>query len=164
MSFRCFLTAGAQGSCARSGAARSMRGAPNWPVQIFEMFQICYHHCKQLIFSLFVFLNYPISTLNLVDYIWYAKMFSLFCLQRTPISHKVIEKRRRDRINRCLNELGKTVPMALAKQVFWSSNVCFAFATHATAAALFYANFHSSHLNTLQNLEQIVYDDQSFSW
>ncbi|XP_029115016.1 hairy and enhancer of split-related protein helt isoform X1 [Scleropages formosus] len=36
--------------------------------------------------------------------------------QRTPISHKVIEKRRRDRINRCLNELGKTVPMALAKQ------------------------------------------------
>ncbi|KPP57564.1 hypothetical protein Z043_124698 [Scleropages formosus] len=37
--------------------------------------------------------------------------------QRTPISHKVIEKRRRDRINRCLNELGKTVPMALAKQV-----------------------------------------------
>ncbi|KAK7812360.1 hypothetical protein U0070_023270, partial [Myodes glareolus] len=39
-----------------------------------------------------------------------------FCLQRTPVSHKVIEKRRRDRINRCLNELGKTVPMALAKQ------------------------------------------------
>ncbi|KAI5943761.1 Hairy and enhancer of split-related protein HELT [Manis javanica] len=36
--------------------------------------------------------------------------------QRTPVSHKVIEKRRRDRINRCLNELGKTVPMALAKQ------------------------------------------------
>uniref|UniRef100_A0A8C5V810 Helt bHLH transcription factor n=1 Tax=Microcebus murinus TaxID=30608 RepID=A0A8C5V810_MICMU len=36
---------------------------------------------------------------------------------RTPVSHKVIEKRRRDRINRCLNELGKTVPMALAKQV-----------------------------------------------
>ncbi|XP_049577160.1 hairy and enhancer of split-related protein helt [Syngnathus scovelli] len=36
--------------------------------------------------------------------------------KRTPISHKVIEKRRRDRINRCLNELGKTVPMALAKQ------------------------------------------------
>lgn len=45
-------------------------------------------------------------------------MFSLFLFpQRTPISHKVIEKRRRDRINRCLNELGKTVPMALAKQV-----------------------------------------------
>ncbi|XP_040927263.1 hairy and enhancer of split-related protein helt isoform X1 [Betta splendens] len=42
--------------------------------------------------------------------------FQLFPLQRTPISHKVIEKRRRDRINRCLNELGKTVPMALAKQ------------------------------------------------
>lgn len=40
-----------------------------------------------------------------------------FCSQRTPVSHKVIEKRRRDRINRCLNELGKTVPMALAKQV-----------------------------------------------
>ncbi|TKC51917.1 hypothetical protein EI555_021455, partial [Monodon monoceros] len=38
------------------------------------------------------------------------------CSQRTPVSHKVIEKRRRDRINRCLNELGKTVPMALAKQ------------------------------------------------
>ncbi|XP_023076689.1 hairy and enhancer of split-related protein HELT isoform X1 [Piliocolobus tephrosceles] len=37
--------------------------------------------------------------------------------KRTPVSHKVIEKRRRDRINRCLNELGKTVPMALAKQV-----------------------------------------------
>ncbi|KAJ8335896.1 hypothetical protein SKAU_G00392380 [Synaphobranchus kaupii] len=36
--------------------------------------------------------------------------------KRTPVSHKVIEKRRRDRINRCLNELGKTVPMALAKQ------------------------------------------------
>ncbi|KAK5865840.1 hypothetical protein PBY51_020079 [Eleginops maclovinus] len=36
--------------------------------------------------------------------------------KKTPISHKVIEKRRRDRINRCLNELGKTVPMALAKQ------------------------------------------------
>ncbi|KAG5194355.1 hypothetical protein JEQ12_013152 [Ovis aries] len=29
---------------------------------------------------------------------------------------ELIEKRRRDRINRCLNELGKTVPMALAKQ------------------------------------------------
>nr|KAF6373839.1 helt bHLH transcription factor [Pipistrellus kuhlii] len=36
--------------------------------------------------------------------------------RRTRVSHKVIEKRRRDRINRCLNELGKTVPMALAKQ------------------------------------------------
>ncbi|XP_054846661.1 hairy and enhancer of split-related protein HELT [Eublepharis macularius] len=36
--------------------------------------------------------------------------------RRVPVSHKVIEKRRRDRINRCLNELGKTVPMALAKQ------------------------------------------------
>ncbi|XP_072783893.1 hairy and enhancer of split-related protein HELT isoform X3 [Taeniopygia guttata] len=36
--------------------------------------------------------------------------------RRTPVSHKVIEKRRRDRINRCLTELGKTVPMALAKQ------------------------------------------------
>ncbi|XP_017537241.2 hairy and enhancer of split-related protein helt [Pygocentrus nattereri] len=36
--------------------------------------------------------------------------------KRTPVSHKVIEKRRRDRINRCLHELGKTVPMALAKQ------------------------------------------------
>ncbi|XP_072263225.1 hairy and enhancer of split-related protein HELT [Pyxicephalus adspersus] len=36
--------------------------------------------------------------------------------KRTPVSHKVIEKRRRDRINRCLSELGKTVPMALAKQ------------------------------------------------
>ncbi|XP_078453910.1 hairy and enhancer of split-related protein HELT [Lampetra planeri] len=32
------------------------------------------------------------------------------------VSHKVIEKRRRDRINHCLNELGNTVPMALAKQ------------------------------------------------
>uniref|UniRef100_H0XEA8 Helt bHLH transcription factor n=1 Tax=Otolemur garnettii TaxID=30611 RepID=H0XEA8_OTOGA len=40
---------------------------------------------------------------------------------RTPVSHKVIEKRRRDRINRCLNELGKTVPMALAKQVIRQS-------------------------------------------
>ncbi|XP_007517721.1 hairy and enhancer of split-related protein HELT isoform X2 [Erinaceus europaeus] len=36
--------------------------------------------------------------------------------KRTPVSHKVIEKRRRDRINHCLTELGKTVPMALAKQ------------------------------------------------
>ncbi|XP_015274193.1 PREDICTED: hairy and enhancer of split-related protein HELT [Gekko japonicus] len=36
--------------------------------------------------------------------------------KKIPVSHKVIEKRRRDRINRCLNELGKTVPMALAKQ------------------------------------------------
>ncbi|XP_015716898.1 hairy and enhancer of split-related protein HELT [Coturnix japonica] len=35
---------------------------------------------------------------------------------RTPVSHKVIEKRRRDRINRCLAELGRTVPLALAKQ------------------------------------------------
>lgn len=42
--------------------------------------------------------------------------------QKTPISHKVIEKRRRDRINRCLSELGKTVPMALAKQVFKTIN------------------------------------------
>lgn len=45
--------------------------------------------------------------------------------QRTPISHKVIEKRRRDRINRCLNELGKTVPMALAKQVITNIHVYF---------------------------------------
>ncbi|XP_069090600.1 hairy and enhancer of split-related protein HELT [Pleurodeles waltl] len=36
--------------------------------------------------------------------------------RRMPVSHKVIEKRRRDRINRCLLELGKAVPMALAKQ------------------------------------------------
>ncbi|XP_069486429.1 hairy and enhancer of split-related protein HELT [Ambystoma mexicanum] len=36
--------------------------------------------------------------------------------RRIPVSHKVIEKRRRDRINRCLLELGKAVPMALAKQ------------------------------------------------
>ncbi|XP_058863467.1 hairy and enhancer of split-related protein helt-like [Acipenser ruthenus] len=36
--------------------------------------------------------------------------------KKAPVSHKVIEKRRRDRINQCLNELGKTVPMALAKQ------------------------------------------------
>lgn len=33
----------------------------------------------------------------------------------------MIEKRRRDRINRCLNELGKTVPMALAKQVTYGT-------------------------------------------
>uniref|UniRef100_A0A8C4R0C0 Hairy and enhancer of split-related protein HELT n=1 Tax=Eptatretus burgeri TaxID=7764 RepID=A0A8C4R0C0_EPTBU len=32
------------------------------------------------------------------------------------VSHKVIEKRRRDRINHCLAELGNTVPMALARQ------------------------------------------------
>ncbi|XP_015425234.1 PREDICTED: hairy and enhancer of split-related protein HELT [Myotis davidii] len=44
------------------------------------------------------------------------RKFTNFCSQRTRVSHKVIEKRRRDRINRCLNELGKTVPMALAKQ------------------------------------------------
>ncbi|KAG7264482.1 hypothetical protein CRUP_017184 [Coryphaenoides rupestris] len=44
------------------------------------------------------------------------KTANSLCSQRTPISHKVIEKRRRDRINRCLSELGKTVPMALAKQ------------------------------------------------
>ncbi|EHB03633.1 Hairy and enhancer of split-related protein HELT [Heterocephalus glaber] len=43
-------------------------------------------------------------------------MQELLSSRRTPVSHKVIEKRRRDRINRCLNELGKTVPMALAKQ------------------------------------------------
>nr|XP_033806259.1 hairy and enhancer of split-related protein HELT isoform X2 [Geotrypetes seraphini] len=40
----------------------------------------------------------------------------MFRYIRSPVSHKVIEKRRRDRINRCLTELGKTVPMALAKQ------------------------------------------------
>lgn len=45
-------------------------------------------------------------------------------MQKTPVSHKVIEKRRRDRINRCLNELGKTVPMALAKQVQHTSSHC----------------------------------------
>ncbi|NXL00504.1 HELT protein, partial [Mesembrinibis cayennensis] len=43
---------------------------------------------------------------------------------RTPVSHKVIEKRRRDRINRCLTELGKTVPMALAKQVGGGGGPC----------------------------------------
>ncbi|NXI89713.1 HELT protein, partial [Psophia crepitans] len=43
---------------------------------------------------------------------------------RTPVSHKVIEKRRRDRINRCLTELGKTVPMALAKQVGEGAGPC----------------------------------------
>lgn len=64
---------------------------------------------------------------ELANPLWHTALGSLpgqshpkrknFCLQRTPVSHKVIEKRRRDRINRCLNELGKTVPMALAKQV-----------------------------------------------
>ncbi|KAG8592117.1 hypothetical protein GDO81_000414 [Engystomops pustulosus] len=35
--------------------------------------------------------------------------------QRTPVSHKVIERGKRTN-HRCLSELGKTVPMALAKQ------------------------------------------------
>lgn len=65
----------------------------------------------------FIFLTH-IKTVNNVFYYFRVLMFVLsMVLQRTPISHKVIEKRRRDRINRCLNELGKTVPMALAKQV-----------------------------------------------
>lgn len=57
------------------------------------------------------------------------------CSQRTPVSHKVIEKRRRDRINRCLNELGKTVPMALAKQVM-SGRACRARRWGSSAATL----------------------------
>jgi hypothetical protein len=32
-------------------------------------------------------------------------------------SHKLIEKRRRDRINNCLAELSQAVPAAFAKQV-----------------------------------------------
>lgn len=32
-------------------------------------------------------------------------------------SHKIIEKRRRDRINSCLSELSQTVPAAFSKQV-----------------------------------------------
>jgi hypothetical protein len=32
-------------------------------------------------------------------------------------SHKVIEKRRRDRINKCLSELSKLIPAAYVKQV-----------------------------------------------
>ncbi|ELW47038.1 Hairy and enhancer of split-related protein HELT [Tupaia chinensis] len=58
---------------------------------------------------------------------------------RTPVSHKVIEKRRRDRINRCLNELGKTVPMALAKQprpAPWSSPYKIVLARLATGVGL----------------------------
>lgn len=53
------------------------------------------------------------------DALWPDLALNVF--QRIPVSHKVIEKRRRDRINRCLHELGKTVPMALAKQVGGSS-------------------------------------------
>lgn len=58
-----------------------------------------------------------IKSFESVSMIVFAHPALFFFPQRTPISHKVIEKRRRDRINRCLNELGKTVPMALAKQV-----------------------------------------------
>ncbi|XP_041364671.1 hairy/enhancer-of-split related with YRPW motif protein 1-like [Gigantopelta aegis] len=36
--------------------------------------------------------------------------------QHDQVSHKVIEKRRRDRINNCLTELSQTVPPAFAKQ------------------------------------------------
>ncbi|TSN95702.1 Hairy and enhancer of split-related protein helt [Bagarius yarrelli] len=50
-----------------------------------------------------------------------AHATTFFLNNKTPVSHKVIEKRRRDRINRCLNELGKTVPMALAKQPVFGS-------------------------------------------
>lgn len=113
---------------------------------------------KQL---LYLFFKMILSILWTQWIIFGMLKFSLFlCLQRTPISHKVIEKRRRDRINRCLNELGKTVPMALAKQVFWSSNVCLALRDSLCCSSImFYAKFHSSHLNTIQSLEQIVNND-----
>lgn len=87
------------------------------------------------------------------------KLSLFLCLQRTPISHKVIEKRRRDRINRCLNELGKTVPMALAKQVFWTFEKIFS-VKYDTLLRLYYysktRSFPQSHLNTMQRLEQII--------
>lgn len=38
-------------------------------------------------------------------------------LAQESASHKVIEKRRRDRINKCLGELSKLIPAAYVKQV-----------------------------------------------
>ena len=45
-------------------------------------------------------------------------VFLVFFFQVTEqTSHKIIEKRRRDRINSCLSELSQTVPAAFSKQV-----------------------------------------------
>jgi len=77
---------------------------------IFDIYQVLY--TSQYIHAYFVF-----GDDTFVPLIYLFLSYYVPFLQKTPVSHKVIEKRRRDRINRCLNELGKTVPMALAKQV-----------------------------------------------
>lgn len=62
----------------------------------------------------------------------------------------MIEKRRRDRINRCLNELGKTVPMALAKQVFWTLDSIFILQCETLLDLYFYVTFAVERLEQFQ--------------
>jgi hypothetical protein len=45
------------------------------------------------------------------------------------MSHKVIEKRRRDRINICLSELSQTVPTAFSKHASTNQGVSQAIST-----------------------------------
>lgn len=125
-----------------------MRGAPNC-----SNLQICCCRSQNLTFYYVCFLK-SILLIDLIEFGMFI-LFLFFCLQRTPVSHKVIEKRRRDRINRCLNELGKTVPMALAKQVFWTLESIFS--VKYDTFLYYYITFSQSHLNTMRRLEQILW-------
>lgn len=120
------------------------------------MLAICYRRSQHLAFSLCLCFFNIILSVVLIPLKNLVCSNLLLCLQRTPISHKVIEKRRRDRINRCLNELGKTVPMALAKQVFSTLEIIFGVKYDTLLEVSYYKISPHSHLNTMQRLEQIL--------
>lgn len=45
-----------------------------------------------------------------ISYLFKTFFFSLFLLQQDPTSHRIIEKRRRDRMNTCLGDLSRLIP------------------------------------------------------
>jgi hypothetical protein len=49
--------------------------------------------------------------------------YSKYVIFQDQVSHKVIEKRRRDRINICLSELSQTVPTAFSKHASTNQGV-----------------------------------------
>lgn len=52
-----------------------------------------------------------------VCYIQNSHKILQFFIEQDPMSHRIIEKRRRDRMNNCLAELSRLIPANYLKQV-----------------------------------------------
>lgn len=46
-------------------------------------------------------------------------------ITQDPLSHRMIEKRRRDRMNNCLTDLSRLIPNSFIKKVCKHCNCCF---------------------------------------